>query len=117
VIVNMTNDSFELLRSSSESATGKWHLLRESQDRSVCGRMERSGRASGVSPRSIDLNHDTMVEVKGLGQVCKLCHEYVAGSMEERNIPKPAKGGKKKKSIVDEFKGEDKKTVGEIYGQ
>jgi len=98
------------------AGNGKWHLFRKEGQGSVCGRADWDRLHERVEPRSFNPEEDSLDEVAGLGQVCKLCREYITGSLEENSLPQPEEGRKKKTNLVEQWKDEEKKSAGEIYG-
>jgi len=116
----LTSDSDNicfLVKQTSQGHDGKWHLVREKQaGTGICG-YNISIINERVGYRRFNVENDSLDEKAGLGSVCKSCREYVTGSLSDHDLPKPSDGRKTKSSIVDSWKGEEKKSAGEVYGQ
>lgn len=92
---------------------GMWHVFKsEDASESVCRKANQGRLHQRLGLREVDLEAgDTLDDVKGLGDMCSSCREYVTGSLSDRDLPQPEKSTDKcwtGNSIVEGWKREVK---------
>lgn len=99
-------------RSCSGGRGGKWHVFMscESPGSSVCGSVQVGGVSDRTGFRGFDPGGDDLSDVKGLGSVCQVCREYLAGRVNNTGFEEGAgscsKGYGSKKSVVSVWRSE-----------